>query len=226
MKPPSTSGSGLASAALGSIGTAASRWLTKRAPTRTSAPSSASAPGGPAAARLPPSNSWGASSSSALVMSTSTGQVVGVDVDHRGGVDGLRAGLGDHDRDRLADEAHLALGQDGAAHLLRGVHGRPGGAERLELQVGRGVDADDARHPRRLLGLDLVDRAVGRRGAHEDGVQRTRLPQVVRVRPCPAQERRVLDPPHRGPVAFTRSVRSRHLRPPLRLALQPRDAER
>ena len=75
-------------------------------------------------------------------MSTSDVERVVVDVDELRGVDGLRARLGHEHRDRLADEADLVGGQHRAAHLLRRVDRRAGGAERLQVQVGGGVDAD------------------------------------------------------------------------------------
>jgi hypothetical protein len=48
-------------------------------------------------------------------------------------------------------------------------------------------------------------------GTHEHGVQGLGLAQIVRVWAPATQERRILDAPHRGSVAFTSTVRSRHL---------------
>ena len=95
-------------------------------------------------------------------MSTSDVERVVVDVDELGGVDGLRAGLGDHDRDRLADEAHLVGGQHRAAHLLRRVDRRAGGGERLQVRDPRRC----RRRPRRASAAAsdvsiAVDRRVG-----------------------------------------------------------------
>ena len=72
---PSRSGSGTATAALGSSGAAATRWLTKRALTTTSAPSRARDGSGQrrSLARLPaPPNSRGASAASAARGSVTT----------------------------------------------------------------------------------------------------------------------------------------------------------
>ncbi len=77
-RPPGTSGSGSAAQALGSIGTAAMRWLTKRPLTTTAASSKKSSAAGPVTLRamLPATLSkiWAASGASASSGSTATGR--------------------------------------------------------------------------------------------------------------------------------------------------------
>ena len=115
-------------------------------------------------------------------MSTSDVERVVVDVDELGGVDGLRARLGDHDRDRLADEAHLVGGQHRAAHLLRRVDRRAGGR-----RTARGSGRRPCRRRRRRASASASDLSMplivawAKPGAHEHGVQRAR---ARAGRPC------------------------------------------
>ena len=100
---------------LGSIGTAAMRWLTKRPSTTTSAPSSTvwSSPKLNAIATFDPcsGNRIGAPSASAASGSRTTGSGVVVDDDDLGRVDRLGARLGDDRGDDVADEADGAVGE-------------------------------------------------------------------------------------------------------------------
>ena len=79
--------------------------------------------------------------------------------------------LGEHDGDRLADEAHPAVGErrpdEVGMHRDEPVVG--GHAER----VG-GEDGDDAGHPDRIVDVDRAEHAVGHVGADEHGVQPVR----------------------------------------------------
>ena len=136
---------------------------------------------------------------------------VEVDVDELGGVDGLAARLGDHDRDRLAEEADGVAREHRAAHGLGRRDRRRADREVLEVEVGGGVDADHAGHPGRLGRVDVPDARMREAGTHEHGVQGLRLAKVVCVWARAPQKRRILDAPHRGSVAFTRTIRSRHL---------------
>ena len=147
MRTPPVSGSGTATVADGSIGTAARRWLTKRLRTTTSAPSSApSSALPPSKARFEPlsANSCGASSSSARSGSTTIVERLDVDLDELGGVDRRAAALGHDDRDRLALEAHDVARQRRAQHVV-GRH-RPR-REGPEVEVGAGEHARRRRGP-------------------------------------------------------------------------------
>lgn len=118
------------------------------------------------------------------------GQYVVVDDHLLGCVLALRAELGDHDRDRLAHEAHLVDGQQPA-----GDHRVEGRRHRLQLEIGGGVDGDDAGHRQRIGGVDRVDEAVGNGGAHVRdvrGADEHRLgEQVVDVDPAGGEKPRV-----------------------------------
>ena len=113
---------------------------------------------------------------------------------------------GDHDRDRLPDEADLVVGE----HRHRGGHELVGRAveqrgDVAEAEVGGGERGDDARHFPHVVEVDRDDPPVRHRAAHELGVQHPGQGDVVdeaatageQPRVLPARDRRA-DP---GPVA-------------------------
>ena len=101
-------------------------------------------------------------------------QVVVVDVDQLGRVDGLGAGLGDDQGDRVADEPDLVVGQRPARALVVDVR------ERLQAAGPEVLGRVDGQHARGLLGLGRVDRAE--RGVRRTGCART--PRARRRRPA------------------------------------------
>ena len=114
-----------------------------------------------------------------------------VDVDQLGRVDGLGPGLGDDQRDRVADEAHHAVGQRPVLHQVVDLGER---RHRVGAQRGGGVHGE---HPGRALGVggvEMGDRGVGQGAPHEDGVGGAGDPEVVDVGAPTGDEVRVLDP--------------------------------
>ena len=93
-----------------------------------------------------------------------------VDLDGHGlgGVDRLRPGLGEHDRDRLADEAHAVGGQQRPPQRLVARERAQAG----KVEVGRGPDRVHAVALRRRRGVHGADEAVGHVGADEHRVER------------------------------------------------------
>ena len=73
--------------------------------------------------------------------STTAGQRVVLDVDELGGVLALVAGVGEHHRDRFADEAHRRRGQQRLPHLVR-VHRQWRCLARQVGEVGGGEHRD------------------------------------------------------------------------------------
>jgi hypothetical protein len=136
------------------------------------------------------------------------GQVVVVDVDQLGRVDGLRSGLGDHHGDRVAHEPDLLVRERSARALLVDVR------ERLESAGPEVLGRVDGQHARGLLGVGRVDRAeggVGERAPHEHRVPDALHPVVVDEGPVAHEELAVLDPTYLCPQQRSRHVRS--LRP-------------
>ncbi len=123
----------------------------------------------------------GASGSSASSRSHDGRQRLVVDEDQLGRVLGDVAALGDDDGDRLADVAHLVLGQ---RHLRARVEdqvldGRRRDQQRAGLpvvaQVGGSVDGHHAGHVRAPCDVSMPrDAGVGVVAAHEGGVQHAR----------------------------------------------------
>ncbi len=136
------------------------------------------------------------------------GQVVVVDVDQLGRVDGLRAGLRDHQGDRVAHEPHLLVGERPTGALLVDVR------ERLQAAgpevLGR-VDGQHARGPLGLGRVDRADRGVRERAAHEHRVPDALHPVVVDEGSAAHEQLAVLDPTYLCPQQRSRHVRS--LRP-------------
>ena len=128
------------------------------------------------------------------------GQRLVVDVDQLGRVLGEVAALGDDERDRIADEADLALGERrprrvGDVPADDRVPGSRTSGLRSSAQntactpssasAGRRVDAEDAR--------------PGERAAHEAGVQHPGPHDVVDEGALAGEQALVLDPVHAGP---------------------------
>jgi hypothetical protein len=112
------------------------------------------------------------------------GQHLVVDLDHLGRVLRLVRGLRDHQRDVVADVAHLALGQHPVRRLLhrRAVDAgdEPAAGEAVHaLEVRAGEDRDYARRGLRARGVDLADARVRVRRAQEIRVRLVRLVDVV-----------------------------------------------
>ena len=135
-------------------------------------------------------------------------QVVVVDVDQLGRVDGLGPGLGDDEGDRVAHEADLADGERGPRHLVVHV------GERLQGAAAEVLGGVDGQHARRLRGLGRVetrDRGVCEGAAHEDRVPDTVHAAVVDEGPGADEELPVLDPSYL--CSQQRSRHGRSLRP-------------
>ena len=117
-------------------------------------------------------------------------QLLVVDLDQ---LDRVRGGIAvgrDHERDLLALEQHLLVGQ----HRLHVAGERRHVVEIERLQVGGGQDRLDARHLERRGGVDPLDprMAVGR--ADEVAEQHARQLDVVDIVALAAGEAGVLDP--------------------------------
>ena len=100
--------------------------------------------------------------------------------------------VGDHDRDRIADEAHVTVGQT-ARRGLRAVGARESGPHRVPF-AAEVVGGEHRVHAvERARGFDVETRDVGARhgAAHECRVQRARHGDVVDVRSVAAQQARV-----------------------------------
>ena len=126
------------------------------------------------------------------------GQRLVVDLDQLGRVLGEVARLGHDERDRVADEADVALGE--------GPEGRAGHGRRVTLEHGRLHRADvrvevrggehrpDAGHGPRRVDVEAGDPGVREVAAHERGVQHPRHDHVVDVGALPGQQPWVLAP--------------------------------
>ena len=119
-----------------------------------------------------------------------------------GGLDAVLDGVrvaGDDERQRLADEAHLAAGEDrhrGGRELLGGPVEH--GDDVAERQVGGVVGRDDAVDLAGRGEVQLRDRGVRDRGAHEARVQHPGQRDVVDEAAAPGEQARVLVPGDRG----------------------------
>ena len=127
------------------------------------------------------------------------GQRLVVDVDQLDGVLGDVAALGDDERDRVADELHLALGQR-RARGVGDVLARDGVPGLLDVRVE--VLGDEHRvhtgQRERRRRVDAVDPGPGERAAHEAGVQHAGPRDVVDERAMAGEQAGVLDPRDRG----------------------------
>ena len=119
-----------------------------------------------------------------------------------GGLDAVLHGVrvaGDDERQRLADEAHLAAGEDrhrGGRELLGGPV--EDGDDVAERQVRGVVGRDDAVDLAGRGEVQLRDRGVRDRGAHEARVQHPGQSDVVDEAAAPGEQARVLVPGDRG----------------------------
>ena len=104
---------------------------------------------------------------------------------------GLRAGLGHDGGDDVADEAHLARGEDRPVQRL-GHHRELLQRREAEVVAAGVVDGHHARHRRRLADVDGDQVAVGDRRPDERDVQHARLDEVVDVLPLARQAARDL----------------------------------
>jgi len=140
-----------------------------------------------------------------------------VDIDQLRGVLRLVRRLGDDQRDRVADVAHLALRQHRMRRLVHrlavGARDEPAARQAVHpLEVGPGEHGD---HPRRglcLRGVDLADLCVGVRRAQEVRVRVVRRVDVVGVLPRAGQEAQVF--PATDGLADQAGVVGTHRRPP------------
>ena len=106
-------------------------------------------------------------------------------------------GFGDHERDRVAHVADVAvrqrclvrLGGGGAVLVLAGLglHGADAGG----FEVGGGEDAEHTRHGAGLGDVDAAEDAVGVAAADDDGVGLAGEGQVVGVAAFTTEEDRV-----------------------------------
>ena len=129
------------------------------------------------------------------------GQRIVVDRDQFGGVLRLRGGLGDDQRDRVADVAHAAAREAG---VRRREHRRAVGAfalkrhrRRAETVRGDVVAGEDRKHAGRCdrsYGIDGADRRMRVRRAQDVGVRLAGQVHVVDEASLAAEEARVLEP--------------------------------
>jgi hypothetical protein len=119
----------------------------------------------------------------------------GVEVDHDqvGGVLGEVAVVGDHERDRLADEADLAVGEGRHGCLLAPARVGVPELAHLGVEVGAGEHGVHAGRGEGLGGVDARDAGPGQRAAHEAGVEHPRPHDVVDEGAPSGQQAGVLD---------------------------------
>ena len=122
-------------------------------------------------------------------------QRIDVGPHHLGGVLALLERLGEHDGDRLADEADLAVGERRSGEV--GVHGGEAVVWR-HAEVGGREDLDHAGHRACIVEVDGADGAVGDVGAHEHGVQLVRQVEIGEVLPAAGEQAGVLRAEHPG----------------------------
>ena len=128
-------------------------------------------------------------------------QLLDLDQDVLRRVRGLLGGVGDDERDRLADVADAVARE----HRVRHRHDLGAVAhhqrERVDepLDVGGGEDRPDARHPRRHARVDAGEPPVRVDAAHERGVQHLRQLQVADVLRLALDEALVLGARQRPP---------------------------
>ena len=113
---------------------------------------------------------------------------------HRAGrVLALLVGLGEHDGDRLADEANSVDGERRPGEVVVDLHESVVGRD---AELGGGPHRDDARHPDRVLDVDRPDRAVGDARTDEDGLHGAFELKVGDVPPLSGEQSRVLGSQH------------------------------
>ena len=122
------------------------------------------------------------------------GERVVLDVDEIGGVLGDVAIVGDDERDEIADEADLVLGERGARAVRDVLAGeREPRFVDARVEVGRGEHGVDAVEFERCGGVDAHDPRPGERAAHEAGVEHARPHDVVDVGAVAGEQPRILD---------------------------------
>jgi hypothetical protein len=119
-----------------------------------------------------------------------------IDLDQRGGILREITALGDHDRDRLADEAGFLLGE-AMRHVdlldRRARHQQRHGLALHRLrQVGIGEHRVHAGQRERGALVDTADRGVRMRAAQHHGMQHPGELDVVDIAPAAGEEIRVL----------------------------------
>ena len=136
-------------------------------------------------------------------------QDVVIDLDRLGGVTRLGLGVGDNDRHRIADIAHLLVRQRApVAHIHRrtvlGVD-HPAANQRtdpIRRHFGAGQNTDHARHLLRLGGIDALDHGVSMRRTDECRMFHARDGHVVRIAALASDESLVFLARHAGADAF------------------------
>ena len=135
-------------------------------------------------------------------------QLFDVEHDGLGRVLGLNNRFGHDAGDRLADEAHAALGQrrprrrfHRLAVAVRNVHRTPERPEARRFQIGIGVDRKHARHRLRLGDIDALENAVCLPATDHYGIGLAWQVDVVGVASLAAQQLRVLGTRHGLPNA-------------------------
>ena len=122
-----------------------------------------------------------------------------IKLDRLSGIAGLFQRIGHNRSNDLAHMAHLALGDNRMGRFLHGLAMLVGdlptaGQPADTLKVSAGKDLDHARHTRRRVGVDRVDRSVGDVRAQEIDMRLTRDVDVIRVISGPGQEPYVFAP--------------------------------
>ena len=127
------------------------------------------------------------------------GQRLDVEFDGFRRVSGLRQRFRDHERDGIADEAHLvgrkrrAVGlqqRRAVAALQRQAAGE--GVVAGGRQIGAGPDPEHAGHRLGRRGIDALDDAMGMGGAHNPGIGLSGEGEIVGVFALAAHQRVVL----------------------------------
>jgi hypothetical protein len=138
-----------------------------------------------------------------------------VHFDRIGGVLRLRAGLGDHGRQRLADVVRRAAREREAVRLRHrlavGRLDRPQRRHRADLvgrHVGAGQHRDNAGQGGGAGDIDAADTRMGVRRAHQHAMQFARQHQVGDEAAPPAQELGVFDAQHRRADALVFQIRA------------------
>jgi hypothetical protein len=128
-----------------------------------------------------------------------------VDEDLVGRVFGMRGRIGHHDRERLADVAHLVQRNDELlewhelGHRREAQRNRGHFAAAVSRDIASGEDCAHARHRSRLGSVDRTDDAVGSGASHDRGVEKAFTVQVVYVASFAGKETRVFHARNRLP---------------------------
>jgi hypothetical protein len=127
-----------------------------------------------------------------------------VDIDGFRGVACLRQRLRNNQCDRLADMAHLALGENRTRRVVarRAVTASERRrtrhiAKTIDADIVAGADEQYARHLARSRRIDALDVGVAHRRAQHKGVRHIRQHHIVGVSPLPGNEPQILKSPYR-----------------------------